>query len=174
MGKTDWASVSLSNSLMMKLDESLKSDKTKELGVTSRAQIITLLIRKFLNNELNIDENSSKNEINEVRKIKKEIEEMKEEIKIDKNTGENLLNTAMELIEGKFQEIKNLTIKISDNEKILLHDPSLKNMVKLTIDEDGLLYCLHHKANYCYHISFISMNYVNKGFRALKEKHNKQ
>lgn len=54
MGKTDWASVSLPNSLMEKLDESLKSDKVNELGVSSRAQIITLLVKKFLDNDIDL------------------------------------------------------------------------------------------------------------------------
>jgi len=174
MGKTDWASVSLPNSLMIKLDESLKLDRVKELGATSRSQIITLLIRKFLDDELNIFEDKSKDEIGEMRKIKKDIEKMKEEVKMENRTGESLYKAISELTEGKSEEIKNLSIKISDDGKVLLHDPSLEDLVQISDDDEGLPYCSHHKANFCYHISFVSMNLVKKGMEALKEKYNEK
>ena len=82
MGKTDWASVSLSNSLMIKLDESLKSDKIKELGISSRAQIITLLIKKFLDEEIDLESKSfTKNMIREV--VNKEIKSQFSKIQND-------------------------------------------------------------------------------------------
>jgi len=51
MGKTDWTSVSLPSSLMEKLDEFLECDKAKEMGLASRAQIISKIVRDFLTRE---------------------------------------------------------------------------------------------------------------------------
>ena len=113
MGKTDWASVSLSSSLMAKLDESLKSDKIKELGVSSRSQIITLLIKKFLDKEIDLESKSvTKNMIREV--VNKEIklhmdkiqnEIMKEKMKIsplfEADATEKEKNYAIDLLENR-------------------------------------------------------------------------
>jgi len=174
MVKPGWSSISLPSELMDGLDKFLDTKESQKIGLKSRSQIITLLIRKFLNHELNIFEDTSKNEIEEMLKIKKEIEEMKKEVETENRTGDNLFKAISELTEGKSEEIKNLTVKISDDGKVTLHDPSLKELVKISDDKEGLPYCSHHKANFCYHISFISMNLVKEGLKLLKEKHNKK
>ena len=172
MGKTDWASVSLPHSLMGKLDESLKLDKVKELGVTSRAQIITLLLRKFLNNELNLLENKSETEIQNMQKMKKDIQKMMKDLQTEKNTVENMTDAMNKTILGENDEIDNLKINYSKNGDLLINDPSLKEIVKIT-NKNELPFCNYHNANFCYHLTFVSLKIMKIGMQEIKKKSNK-
>lgn len=168
MVKPGWSSISLPSELMDGLDEFLDTEESKKIGLKSRSQIITSLIRKFFEIGPSIFENKS--EIEEMKKIKREVEEMKKEIEIENKTGENLFNTLSELTEGKVEEIKNLTINTSKSGEMIINDPSLKKTIEI-INKKEIPYCTYHKAHFCYHISFLSMNIVKAGMRALKEKH---
>ena len=170
MVKTKWATISLPADILSELDEFILTSDAKKYGYTSKAQIVSLLLRKFLNQELNLFEGKPNSEIEEMRKIRKEIEVMKEEVEIENRTGENIFNTISELTEGKFEEVKDLTLNMSKNGNPIINDPSLKQRIKIT-EKNKMPYCRYHKSYFCYHISFLSMYYVKLGFKVLKEKY---
>ena len=170
MVKTKWATISLPVDILNELDDFLLTKDAKKHGYTSKAQIVSLLLRKFLNHELNPFENKFNDEMEEMRRIKKEIEVMKEEVKIENKTGDNIFNSITELTEGKFEEAKNLSLSISKNGNPIVNDPSLKQQIEINTKNE-MPYCPYHKAHFCYHISFFSMRYVALGFEALKEKY---
>lgn len=48
MARKDWASIGIPVGLADRLDEFLESTEAKRMGVTSRQQVLTLLVRDLL------------------------------------------------------------------------------------------------------------------------------
>jgi len=91
MAKKDWSSVSLPSDLMEELDKFLETKKASKLGVTSRAQAISHILRNFVKSELKGTDINNDNETR-FEKIEKELriigEKLSKETKISKPSEE--------------------------------------------------------------------------------------
>lgn len=173
MVKTKWATISLPIDMLNKLDAFVLTDESKKHGYTSKSQIVSLLIRKFLNNELNVFDDKPKNEIQNMQKIKDGIKKMMKKLEIEKNTVENMTNLLNKSILGENNEIDdlkidNIKINHSKNGELFINDSSLKKIIKIT-RKDEMPFCTYHNANFCYHISFISFNMMRFAMQKIKE-----
>ena len=78
MVKTKWATISLPVDLLDELDKFVLTDDAKKHGLTSKSQIASLLVRKFLDNDIDIFSKSGNKE--SIRKeLEKEFEKKFEE-----------------------------------------------------------------------------------------------
>lgn len=100
MVKPGWSSISLPSELMDGLDKFLDTDESRKLGLKSRSQIISLLIRKFLEKGTSIISDSD----NLQNLTQKQLEK-----KIDEKFGE-LLSILPDMI------LETLPIKAQDEE----------------------------------------------------------
>ena len=115
MVKPGWSSISLPSELMDGLDKFLDTNESRKIGLKSRSQIISLLIRKFLEKGTSIISDSD----NSQNLTQKQLEK-----KIDDKFGE-LLHILPDLL------IETLPIKAQNAEmKKLQKKNMLKNLLK--------------------------------------------
>lgn len=115
MVKPGWSSISLPSELMDGLDKFLDTNESRKIGLKSRSQIISLLIRKFLEKGTSIISDSD----NSQNLTQKQLEK-----KIDDKFGE-LLNILPDLL------IETLPIKTQNAEmKKLQKKNMLKNLLR--------------------------------------------
>ena len=50
MARSDWISVGISKKIIEELDEFLKTEEARKMGVSNRQQILSLLLKRFLEN----------------------------------------------------------------------------------------------------------------------------
>lgn len=75
MVKPGWSSISLPSELMDGLDKFLDTDESRKLGLKSRSQIISLLIRKFLEKGTSIISDSDNVQNLTQKQLEKKIDE---------------------------------------------------------------------------------------------------
>lgn len=89
MAKKDWSSVSLPSDLMDELDKFLETEKALKLGVTSRAQAISHILRNFVKSEFIVNDTNNDNE-KRFETIEKELKTIGE--KLSKQNIDSKLN----------------------------------------------------------------------------------
>ena len=174
MGKTSWSSVSLPNSLMGELDRFLESEDSKNIGVSSRSQIISLIIRKFLEKGIDVLSNSDNNQNTSIIKLEKKLADV--EKKLEKH--EDLIFKRM-LRQVFVSEVPNKTTALhgkdgmtlikkvdppsTPNEIIVyyttdrkkaLKDNHVSGLIIVKINRKKLICSYHPKDNSCSHIIF--------------------
>ena len=122
MARSDWISVGISKKIIEELDEFLKTEEAQKIGVSNRQQILSLLLKRFLENRsINTDTKIT----NQMYKIENEIlnihEKLEQHERVLKDVKENDVHS-VHLEENKLVQegkVKGEFIELNFNDKEL-------------------------------------------------------
>lgn len=151
MVKNEWVSVSLPFSLIEKIDIFLKSKKAQEYGVTSRSQIISLLMRDFVNNNYHLSYDSNPSNLSEVDDSVVSEDEVSSYV--SRFFGSSPENIEEDL---SFMEKTGKTTpwKIVSKNCMVIKDKTLSEIVYVKMKNKKITCSFHKTAKSCNHILF--------------------
>ena len=178
MIKTKWTTISLPSEMLNELDEFAKTHDAKKYGLTSKSQIIALLVRKFLNKGIELLSDSNDLQNKDIEKLEKELTVVQEQLKkYDKLlTHEDILNsmhnegsietTALHGENGRelLNKIdppntpKKITVYHTTDKEKALKDNHIEGIVIVKIFRKKLKCTYHEKDNSCIHIKYTLKN----------------
>ncbi|MCH7967389.1 MAG: hypothetical protein IIB02_08280 [Thaumarchaeota archaeon] len=184
MTKKDWSSVSLPKDLMSELDIFLDTEKAKKIGVNSRSQAISHILRQFVKNTSTFETGSnfenSKEKLDEMEKEMKDWQKKSTEaqkmmatmiLTMTRNKKEFLPKEIFDRdlpIEQNFKKSEGI-IGIEATENYMkIKDDKLSKPVMVEI-KDRKLWCSYDKSNICKHIEYALLKNIGFLFNILKK-----
>lgn len=178
MVKTKWTTISLPSEMLNELDEFAKTDEGKKYGLTSKSQIIALLVRRFLDKGINLLSESNDLQSNNIEKIGKELTivqnklEKYEQLFFEKdlfraiNHGGSSKTTELHGKDGMKLIMKvdppntpkEITVYHTTDKEKALKDNHIKGLITVKINRKKLKCSYHTKDDSCIHIKYALEN----------------
>jgi hypothetical protein len=182
MVKTKWTTISLPSEMLNELDEFAKTNEGKKYGLTSKSQIIALLVRKFLDKGIDLLSESNNLQNNNIEKLEKKMSIVQEKLEkyedlffekdlfriLSKNPssetqalhGKDGRKLIMK-IDSPDKPQKMIVYHTTDKDKVL-KDNHIEGLVKVSIFRKKIKCSLHKKDDSCIHIKYALEN--DEGF----------
>jgi len=172
--RSDWVSIGIPKGLASQLDEFIKSTEGKNIGVTNRQQLISLVIRKFLEKGVEGLSDSDNLQNNDIQKLEKKFTDVQkklekyEDLFFEKDLFKILAKGSSEKTAALHEKdgmklIMSVDTPDTPNEIVVYHttdkekvlkDNHIKGLVKVRIFRKKLRCSYHKNDDSCSHIKY--------------------